>query len=88
MTASPSDTGGAPDTPDTPDTPDPPGACEALAALEAAGFPVAAFSPEQSAVLAGLSGAEVALLTELKRRLDAVEPEVQAHNVIAGAALF
>lgn len=61
---------------------------DALAALAVAGFPVEAFTPEQRAVLAGLSAAEIALLADIKGRLDAVEPDVQAHTVIAGAALF
>ncbi len=61
---------------------------DALGALDAAGFPVAAFTDEQREVFAHLTADEVALLADLRSRLDAVEPEVQAHNVIAGAALF
>ncbi|MCA6091838.1 hypothetical protein LE181_06620 [Streptomyces sp. SCA3-4] len=61
---------------------------DALGALEAAGFPVTAFTDEQREVFARLTAGEVTLLADLRSRLDAVEPEVQAHNVIAGAALF
>jgi hypothetical protein len=59
-----------------------------LAALEAAGFPVASFTDEQRTVFAGLSAEEIALLVDIKGRLDGVEPDVQAHTMIAGAALF
>ncbi|GGQ52455.1 MULTISPECIES: aroma-sacti cluster domain-containing protein [Streptomyces] len=59
-----------------------------LRALEQAGFPVRAFTGEQRAVFAGLTPQELALILDLKTRLDAVEPEVQAHTVVAGAALF
>ncbi|MDQ7911320.1 hypothetical protein RB614_43210 [Phytohabitans sp. ZYX-F-186] len=61
---------------------------EPLSALLAAGFPVAAFSEQERAVFAALSPAEVALLVDIKGRLDAMAPDVQAHSVIAGAALF
>jgi hypothetical protein len=60
----------------------------ALAALDTAGFPVASFTDEQRSVFAELSAAEIELLVGLKGRLDAVEPEVQAHSTVAGGALF
>lgn len=59
-----------------------------LRALEDAGFPLHSLSPEQREVLQGLSGEELTLLLGLKERLDAAEPEVQAHSEIAGGALF
>ena len=59
-----------------------------IAALAAAGFPVMTFTDEQRTAFAGLSAEEVTLLVDLKGRLDAMEPDVQAHSVIAGAALF
>jgi hypothetical protein len=58
-----------------------------LTTLAAAGFPVDAISDEQRAVFATLSDEEVALLTDLRARLDALEPEVQAHTV-AGGGMF
>lgn len=64
------------------------GAGSVLRALEQAGFPVWAFTGEQCAVFAGLTPQELELILDLKARLDAVEPEVQAHTVVAGAALF
>ncbi|OIJ64332.1 aroma-sacti cluster domain-containing protein [Streptomyces mangrovisoli] len=67
-----------------PDTPSQP----VLQALERAGFPVAAFTEEQRAVFAALTPQELELILDLKSRLDAVQPEVQAHTVVAGAALF
>jgi hypothetical protein len=60
----------------------------ALDALNAAGFPVGSFTAEQCEVFGRLSTAEVDMLVDLKARLDAVEPEVQAHGAVAGAALF
>jgi hypothetical protein len=39
-------------------------------------------------VLRNLSAEEFALLIDIKARLDEVQPEVQAHSEIAGAALF
>jgi hypothetical protein len=59
-----------------------------LTALRTAGFPVDDLTDEQRTVLAGLSAEEVALLLDIKRRLDLAAPDVEAHNVIAGAALF
>lgn len=64
------------------------GTGSALRELERAGFPVGAFTDEQRAVFAALSPQELELILDLKARLDAVEPEVQAHTVVAGAALF
>jgi hypothetical protein len=59
-----------------------------LRALEQAGFPVTAFTDEQRRVFARLSAPELGLILDIKSRLDAVEPEVQAHAAVAGAALF
>ncbi|MFE6976176.1 aroma-sacti cluster domain-containing protein [Streptomyces sp. NPDC057682] len=59
-----------------------------LRALEDAGFPLHSLSPEQRDVLRELSAEELSLLLGLKERLDAAEPEVQAHSEIAGGALF
>jgi hypothetical protein len=56
--------------------------------LEEAGFPVQAFSEQERAVFSSLSRTEVELILDIKARLDEVEPEVQAHAVVAGAALF
>jgi hypothetical protein len=56
--------------------------------LEDAGFPLHTLSAEQREVMAGLTPAELELLLGLKNRLDAAEPEVQAHSEIAGGALF
>jgi hypothetical protein len=59
-----------------------------LAALAEAGFPIDMCTDEQLAVFAGLSAEEVRVIVDIKARLDAVEPEVQAHAAVAGAALF
>ncbi|MEV4599881.1 aroma-sacti cluster domain-containing protein [Amycolatopsis sp. NPDC049253] len=59
-----------------------------LARLADAGFGIETFTDEQRAVLAALSPAELVLLLDIKARLDEVEPEVQAHASVAGAALF
>ncbi|MFJ6615570.1 aroma-sacti cluster domain-containing protein [Streptomyces sp. NPDC091289] len=56
--------------------------------LYEAGFPVDLLTEEQREVLSGLTPAELALLLDVKSRLDAVGPEVQAHGEIAGGALF
>ncbi|MFJ6837190.1 aroma-sacti cluster domain-containing protein [Streptomyces sp. NPDC091209] len=64
------------------------GTAPVLRALEQAGFPVRAFTGEQRAVFAALTPQELELILDLKARLDVVEPEVQAHTVVAGAALF
>ncbi|RPK83673.1 MULTISPECIES: aroma-sacti cluster domain-containing protein [Streptomyces] len=58
------------------------------AALYEAGFPVDLLSEEQREVLNELTPAELAVLLDVKSRLDAVGPEVQAHGEIAGGALF
>ncbi|MEV7175217.1 aroma-sacti cluster domain-containing protein [Kitasatospora sp. NPDC093679] len=59
-----------------------------LTALAAAGFPVDTFTDEQLGVFRTLGAEELALLLDLKARLDEVEPEVQAHTTVAGGALF
>ncbi|CAL9363263.1 aroma-sacti cluster domain-containing protein [Streptomyces sp. enrichment culture] len=59
-----------------------------LEALTAAGFNVDALSEEQLEVLAALTPQEIALLVDLRGRLDAAAPEVQAHADVAGGALF
>ncbi|GLY29775.1 aroma-sacti cluster domain-containing protein [Kineosporia sp. NBRC 101731] len=59
-----------------------------LTGLRRAGFPVDELTEEQLEVLTGLSADEVTLLVDIKQRLDAVEPEVQAHVTVAGAGLF
>ncbi|MFD7386395.1 aroma-sacti cluster domain-containing protein [Streptomyces anulatus] len=57
-------------------------------ALYEAGFPVDLLNEEQREVLSGLTPEELAVLLDVKGRLDAVGPEVQAHGEIAGGALF
>lgn len=62
---------------------------ENLRALELAGFPVTTFTEEQRDVFSRLTPAELEIMIDIKGRLDAVEPEVQAHSVTpAGAAMF
>ncbi len=56
--------------------------------LEDMGFPLSGLTPEQLEVLRDLTAEEAALLLDIKARMDHVAPEVQAHNEIAGAALF
>ncbi|MFE9452204.1 aroma-sacti cluster domain-containing protein [Streptomyces sp. NPDC006739] len=56
--------------------------------LYRAGFAVDALTTEQRAVLDSLSPDELAVLVDIKARLDEVGPEVQAHSEIAGGALF
>lgn len=58
-------------------------AFDALAALRAAGNPVDQLSEAQRDVFASLSEEEVAVLNSIKRRLDAVDEEldVTAHDV-------
>ncbi|MEV1043667.1 aroma-sacti cluster domain-containing protein [Streptomyces sp. NPDC049916] len=56
--------------------------------LYAAGFPVDLLTEEQREVLGALTPQELDLLLDVKGRLDAVGPEVQAHGEIAGGALF
>jgi len=60
----------------------------ALADLESNGIPVAALTAEQQDVLRNLTDDELALLVDIRARLEEVGPEVQAHSEIAGAALF
>lgn len=59
-----------------------------LRALEEAGFPVHSFTEHERTVFGALSAAELALILDIKARLDEIEPEVRAHAVVAGAALF
>ena len=59
-----------------------------LEALGAAGFDVDALSEEQHEVLRALTREELALLVDIRGRLDAAAPEVQAHADVAGGALF
>lgn len=59
-----------------------------LEALTAAGFDVDALSDEQHEVLRALTPEELALLVDIRGRLDAAAPEVQAHADVAGGALF
>lgn len=59
-----------------------------LDVLASHGFGVSALTDEQREVLRELSAEEVALLVDIKSRLDEVGPEVQAHSEIAGGALF
>ncbi|WP_433397846.1 aroma-sacti cluster domain-containing protein [Streptomyces sp. CA-146814] len=56
--------------------------------LYEAGFPVDLLTQEQRLVLSELTPQELTLLIDVKSRLDAVGPEVQAHGEIAGGALF
>jgi hypothetical protein len=56
--------------------------------LETAGFAVDALNDEQREVLGALTPEELAVLLDIKGRLDEVGPEVQAHSDIAGGALF
>lgn len=65
-----------------------PASFDAMAALAAAGFPVGDFTEEQRAVFAELTAEEFTVLSSLKTRLDEVEPDVQAHQSVSGAALF
>ncbi|MEU0162115.1 aroma-sacti cluster domain-containing protein [Streptomyces sp. NPDC006261] len=58
------------------------------AVLYGAGFPVDLLTEEQRLVLSELTPQELTLLLDVKNRLDAVGPEVQAHGEIAGGALF
>ncbi|MFE3720879.1 aroma-sacti cluster domain-containing protein [Streptomyces cyaneofuscatus] len=68
-----------------PTTPEPP---PMDAALYEAGFPVDLLTEEQRLVLSELTPQELTVLLDVKSRLDAVGPEVQAHGEIAGGALF
>ncbi|WP_035844821.1 aroma-sacti cluster domain-containing protein [Kitasatospora azatica] len=55
-----------------------------LEQLRASGFPIEDLTPEQRAVLAVLTAEELAVLTEVKHRLDEVAPEVVAHQMVGG----
>lgn len=59
-----------------------------IAQLYDAGFAVDLLTEEQRQVLSGLTPEELHLLVDIKGRLDAVGPEVEAHGEIAGGALF
>ncbi|MFE6836676.1 aroma-sacti cluster domain-containing protein [Streptomyces sp. NPDC057705] len=59
-----------------------------LDALAAAGFDLDSLSEEQHQVLRALAPEELALLVDIRGRLDAAAPEVQAHADVAGGALF
>jgi len=59
-----------------------------LEQLEAHGIEVRRLPVEQQEVLRDLAADELALLIDIRARLDEVTPEVQAHSEIAGAALF
>ncbi|MEU7908831.1 aroma-sacti cluster domain-containing protein [Actinoplanes sp. NPDC049118] len=59
-----------------------------LADLEANGIPTHALTAEQLEVLRDLTDDEFTLLVDIRSRLEAVGPDVQAHSDIAGAALF
>ncbi|MCU7730686.1 hypothetical protein ODJ79_43815 [Actinoplanes sp. KI2] len=56
--------------------------------LEAHGIPTHTLSAEQLDVLRDLTHDEFTLLVDIRNRLEAVGPDVQAHSDIAGAALF
>ncbi|MEU2391392.1 aroma-sacti cluster domain-containing protein [Streptomyces sp. NPDC007369] len=56
--------------------------------MAAAGFDLDALSEEQYEVLRALAPEELALLVDIRGRLDAAAPEVQAHADVAGGALF
>ncbi len=76
--------------PPTPPPPNPSGPEQRSmeAVLYEAGFPVDLLTQEQRLVLSELTPQELTLLLDVKSRLDAVGPEVQAHGEIAGGALF
>ncbi|NUP48145.1 MAG: hypothetical protein HOW97_12650 [Catenulispora sp.] len=65
-----------------------PNGSDPLAALAAGGFPVDHLTDEERDVLNALSTEELALLLDIKSRLDEAGPEVRAHSEIAGGALF
>ncbi|TDU03340.1 hypothetical protein EDD99_1762 [Streptomyces sp. 846.5] len=56
--------------------------------LQTAGFALDALNDEQREVLRALTPQELAVLIDIKGRLDELGPEVQAHSEIAGGALF
>lgn len=59
-----------------------------LDTLYRAGFAVDLLTEEQRRVLTGLAPEELAVLLDIKSRLDTVGPEVEAHSEFAGGALF
>ncbi|EFL13749.1 conserved hypothetical protein [Streptomyces sp. C] len=67
---------------------DAPPAPPTLRALAAAGFDTDRLSEDQLEVLRALAPEELALLVDIRGRLDAAAPEVQAHADVAGGALF
>ncbi|MFG2426457.1 aroma-sacti cluster domain-containing protein [Streptomyces sp. NPDC048590] len=77
-----------PETDGTPQPPEDAGQPVLPPALYEAGLPVDLLTDEQRLVLSQLTEEELAVLLDIKSRLDAVEPEVQAHGEIAGGALF
>ncbi|MFJ8883825.1 aroma-sacti cluster domain-containing protein [Streptomyces sp. NPDC102402] len=77
-----------PDSTGVPPTPEDGEQAGIPAALYRAGLPVDMLTDEQRLVLSELTEEELAVLLDIKSRLDAVEPEVRAHGEIAGGALF
>lgn len=62
---------------------------EGLHRLAAAGFPLAQLTPEQLQALSELSDEEIAVLIDIRQRLAATEPDVQAHGgEVIGAIFF
>lgn len=61
---------------------------ENLDRLAAAGFALHALTAQQRDVLSELSPEELALLVDLKARLDGTAADVEAHGDVAGGALF
>ncbi|MGE7384324.1 aroma-sacti cluster domain-containing protein [Streptomyces sp. NPDC004126] len=59
-----------------------------MRALTDAGFDTDRLSEDQLEVLRALAPEELALLVDIRGRLDAAAPEVQAHADVAGGALF
>ncbi|NML51052.1 hypothetical protein HHL19_21390 [Streptomyces sp. R302] len=59
-----------------------------LDTLYRAGFAVDLLTEEQRQVLTELTPEELAVLLDVKNRLDALGPEVEAHGEFAGGALF
>jgi hypothetical protein len=61
---------------------------ENLDRLAAAGFSLHALTAQQRDVLSELSPEELALLVDIKARLEDAAPDVEAHGDVAGGALF
>jgi hypothetical protein len=59
-----------------------------VARLQQAGFPMLELTEAQLAVFGALSAEEVALLIDIRERLDLSGDEVQAHGLAAGAGIF